>query len=146
MSEWVFRLAEPSDAEAFSHWSAENPQIDRKDLLLGMKANNPTVLTFVAEKDGITVAFVPVFLSAMIAHLGFDPKARASEKMKALSVLKDGLMAFFVQFGIRELNTLSKSDYGIAKWAIANGFETDGRELFRLDLTREMGKEKAGAF
>ena len=138
MSGWNFRLAEPADAEAFSKWAAENPQVEPRDLLAGMGKTNPTVLVFVAEKDGQAIAFAPIFLSAVLAHMGFSPEARATEKIQAMSVLKDGVMAFMVQFGIREIQTLSKPEYGIAKWALGHGFEQDERSLFRLDLNKEM--------
>jgi len=141
MPEWNFRLAQPEDAEAFSRWAASNPEIDPKDLRMGMAKNNPTVLTFVAEKDGVPVAFSPVYLSAVLAHLGFNPDARASEKLQALGVLKDGVMALMVQFGIREIQTLSKPKYGVAQWALEHGFEQDDRSLFRLDLNQEMAEE-----
>lgn len=138
MNSWQFRLAEPTDAEAVSKFVAENPQIDPKDVLNGMKKNQPTVLWFVAEDDGVVVAAAPVFLSAVLAHLAFNPDARASEKMQAMNVLKDGVTAFMVQFGIREIQTLSLPEYGVAKWAVGHGFEQDPRLLFRLDLNKEM--------
>ena len=138
MPDWKFRLAEPADAEAFSVWASQNPQIDPKDLISGLKKTNPTVLTFAAEKDGVVVAFAPVFLSAVVAHLGFNPEARASEKLQALSVLKAGLEAFYVQYGIRSIETLSKPDYGVAKWAMKNNFELQHRNLFVLNLNKEM--------
>ena len=138
MSGWKFRLAEPADAEAFAHWTTENPQIDPKDAWSGLNRTNPTVLTFVAEHDGKAVAFAPIYLSAVLAHLAFNPEARASEKMQALDVLKDGTMGFLVQYGIREIQTMSEPEYGVAKWALAHGFEQDPRSLFRLDVNQEM--------
>ena len=136
MSEWKFRLAEPADAEAFSRWAATNPQIDQKDLLAGMGKNNPTVLFFVADHKGVAISFAPVYLSATLAHLAFNPDARASEKMQSLNVLTDGVSALMVQYGVREITTLSKEDYGVAKWAVANGFEKEDRQLFKLDLNK----------
>jgi hypothetical protein len=138
MNGWVFRMAEPKDAEAFAKWVECNPLIDPKDVTASAKKVNPTVLYFVAEKDGVAIAFAPLYLSAIVAHLAFSPEARASEKLQAMDVLKDGTMAFMVQFGIREIQTLSKPDYGVAKWALANGFEQDPRSVFRLDLNKEM--------
>jgi len=140
MSGWKFRLAEPADAEAFAHWTTENPQIDPKDAWSGLNRTNPTVLTFVAEHDGKAVAFAPIYLSAVLAHLAFNPEARASEKMQALDVLKDGTMGFLVQYGIREIQTMSEPEYGVAKWALAHGFEQDPRSLFRLDVNKEMAE------
>lgn len=138
MSGWTFRLAEQADAEAFSRWAAENPQIDQKDLKAGMKANNPTVLTFVAEKDGKAVAFAPIYLSAVLAHLGFDPEAPAADRKAALNVLNDGVMALMAAFGIREIQTLTKPDYPVAQWALAHHYEAEPRTLLKLDLNKEM--------
>jgi hypothetical protein len=137
---WKFRLAHPDDAEEFARWTTENPQIDPKDAWSGLKRNNPTVLTFVAEKDGKAIAFAPIYLSAVLAHLAFNTDARASEKLQALDVLKDGTMAFLVQYGIREIQTMSEPEYGVAKWALAHGFEQDPRSLFRLDVNKEMAE------
>jgi hypothetical protein len=138
MSEWNYRLAQPEDAEAFAQWAATNPQIDPKDLEAGMRKNNPTVLTVVAELDGVAVAFAPVYLSAVLAHLGFNPDADPKDKLKALDVLRDGTAALMVQFGIREITTLSKPEYGVAKWAVKHNFEQEPRQLFRLDLNAQM--------
>lgn len=131
---WNFRLAKPEDAESFAKWVTENPLIDRGDIQAGLSQNNPTALVFVAEKDGQAVAFVPVYAQLAIAHLGFQPEARAAEKLKALAVLLDGIAAFAYQMGIRELVTLSKKDYSVAKWAESKGFEPDSREQFKLNL------------
>jgi hypothetical protein len=138
MSLWNFRLAAPSDAEAFAKWVTENPQISVAEIDSARKDNNPTVLTFVSECDGVPVSFVPIYLVARVAHMAFSPDARASEKIKSLAVLKDGLAAFFVQFGIREIEALSLPEFGVAKWAEANGFEREPRDAYRLDLNKEM--------
>lgn len=140
MSEWIFRLAEPSDAEAFSKWAAENTQIDPKDLLAGMKRSNPTVLYFVAEKDGVAVAFAPVYMVAMLAHLGINPAADKKDVLQSLNVLTDGVMGFMVQFGIREIETLTKPAYGLAQWAEHHGFEKDDRLVYRLDINKQMSR------
>ena len=136
MSEWTFRLATPEDADKFADWVRTNSQIDPADVLRTVHGNNPTCVTFVACCDDRPVAFVPVYAAAMIAHLGFDLQARASEKMQAMQVLFDGITAFFTQYGIRELAVLTREDYGIAKWAAAHGFEKDGRDLFRFDINK----------
>lgn len=140
MSEsYTFRLAEPNDAPAFEAWIADNPQIDPKDLEAGMKRNNPTVLTFaVCDPSGKVILFAPVYAVMNLAYIAMNPEARASEKMQALATLLDGAAAFAVQFGVREINTLTRSDYGVAKWALAHGFEVDARELFRCDLNKLM--------
>ena len=56
--------------------------------------------------------------------------------MQSLNVLTDGVSALMVQYGVREITTLSKEDYGVAKWAVANGFEKEDRQLFKLDLNK----------
>lgn len=138
MSEWKCRFAEPKDAESFSKWAAENTQIDPNDLLAGMKKNNPTVLFFVAEKNGVPVAFAPVYMAAMLAHLGINPNAEASDVLQSLEVLTDGVMAFMAQFGIREIETMTKPAYGLARWASQHGFEKDDRMMYRLDINKQM--------
>lgn len=103
-----------------------------------MHANNPTVLFFVAEKDGVPITFCPVYLAAMLAHMGFNSAADEKDKLAGINVLRDGVAAFMLQFGIREIQTLTEPEYGLAKWALKHGFEMDPRKLFRLNLNREM--------
>ena len=131
---WTFRLATPSDAEAFAKWTAENPQIDPKDIEAGLKRNNPTVVVFAVEKDGVAVAFAPFYCQMTLAHLGFNPDSSASEKLRALNVMLDGATAFAVRFGVREITTMSRADYGVAQWAVRHGFEVDDRQLFKFDI------------
>lgn len=138
MSEWNFRLAKVTDAEALARFAAHNVHIDADDLKSGMGANNPTVIMFVVEKDGKPVAAAPVYLSAVLAHLIFDPEAEGSDKMRGLNMLKDGVEAFMIQNGIREITTLSDPKYPISAWALNHGFEEDPRTLLRLDLNKEM--------
>lgn len=138
---WTYRLAEVSDADAFAEWVRSNPQIDRADVLRTIKGNNPTCVTMVACCDGKPVAFAPLYAQIHLAHLAFSPEARASEKMKALAGLLDFAAAFAVQFGIREITTLTRENYGISKFAVAHGFEKDDRELFRLDINKLLPKQ-----
>lgn len=133
-SKMTFRLAVEGDAPAFADWVAQNPQVDQKDLMAGTKKNNPTVLTFVVESDGKPILFAPLYLAAILAHLGFNPEARASEKMRALQVLTDGVMAFMLQFGIREILALTKPDYGVAQWGLKHGFDLESRSLLKMDM------------
>ena len=139
MSEWAFRWAEPTDAEAFARWVTENPQIDWADANASLGSVNPTVMFMVATKDGVPVACSPIYLSAVLGYLGFDPSADGKDKLRALQMLKDGVMALLVQYGIRELQTLSEPEYGVAKWALNHGFTQEPRTLFRLDVNPEMG-------
>jgi hypothetical protein len=136
MSEWKFRLAEPADAADFSKWAAENTQVDPKDLWAGTKKKNPTVIFYAVEKDGVVVAFAPVYLQLTVAHLGFNPAAEGKDKLRALQMLTDGVSAIGVQYGIREITTLSKEDYPVAQWAIKHGFELEPRQLLKLDMNK----------
>jgi hypothetical protein len=139
MGEWKFRAAGPEDADAFAEWVTNNPQVEPKDLLATTQAANPTTVFFVIENDlGEVVMFAPVYCAAMLGYLGFNPESNAKERLKAMNMMKDGLMAFLVQFGIRELQTLTKPDYGVAKWALRHGFEAESRSLVRLDINTEM--------
>lgn len=136
MSDWAFRMAEPSDAPAFSRWAAENRQIEAKDIWAGTKKKNPTVLVFAITKDGIPVAFAPVYLQFTVAHLAFDPEANERDKLRSLHMLTDGVSALAVQYGIREITTLSKEEYPVAQWAMKNGFELESRQLLKMDLNK----------
>lgn len=138
MSEWNFRLAEPTDAPAFAKWVAENEHIDDADKLAATRAQNPTVVWFVAEKNGVSVAFAPVYLQATVPHLGFNPETPAEDRKAAMRVLIDGVSGFMVQYGIREITTLSKERYPIARWATQNGFDQEARQVFKLDLNKLM--------
>lgn len=138
MSEWNFRLAEPTDAEAFSKWVSENRHIDDADKLAATKKQNPTVLWFAVEKDGVVQAFAPLYLQMVLPHLGFNPEAEAEDQKHALQMLMDGVSAFAVQFGIREITTLSKPRYPIARWATQHGFDLDARQVLKLDLNKTL--------
>jgi hypothetical protein len=135
---YKFRLAEVADAPAFAKWAAENTDIDPSDLEAGMKKNNPTVVTWVVERDGKVILFAPVFCAMQLAHLGFNPDSRASERMGALNVLLRGASAFAAEFGVREITTMTKNGYPLAKWAEAHGFVPDERQQFKY-MVKEQG-------
>jgi len=136
MNEWTYRLAEPADAAAFVEWRAANPQIDLDDVLRTSKERNPTCLYLVACKDGVPVSFAPLYCQMHLAHLVFSPDARASEKMKALAGLLNFASAIAVQFGVREITTLTRESYPMGQVALRMGFEKDSRELFRFDINK----------
>lgn len=138
MGGWSFRLAEPADAPAFAKWVAENPQIDPQDVNAALKENNPTVLYFCATKDGVPVAFAPLFCSMTLAHLAFDPASEGRDRLRAMKTLIEGVTAFAVQYGIREITTLTREEYPVGAWALKHGFDKDSRELFRLDINKQM--------
>jgi hypothetical protein len=130
MSEgFAFRLANEGDAEDFAKWVAENPLTDRRDAISAIK--NPTTLFFVVTKDDVPVAFVPFYQSITIAHLGFNPAMDGKDRLRALEMLLKAVAGFAEVINVREINTLSKTEYPMAAWALKHGFEKDDRELFR---------------
>lgn len=147
MSKFDFRLATPEDAPAFAKWISESRNIDPKDIKAGLKENNPTAVYFVVTKDDVPVLFAPCFCTMTLAHLGISQDAEPIDKAEAMEVLVDGLSAFAVQYGVRELITYTNSpEYPIAKWALNHGFDLDERKTLRLDinkLMREVANEKA---
>jgi hypothetical protein len=138
MSVWFFRLAKPSDAEAFSRWTGANTQIDDVDKLAATKAKNPTVVWFAVEKDEVVQAFAPLYLQFTLPHLGFNPDANGADRQEAMQRLIDGVAAFAVQYGIREITTLSQPEYPIARWALKHDFDLDPRRVLKLDLNKLM--------
>lgn len=137
MSEWKFRLAEPTDAAAFSEWAGRNPLIDPKDLEASRTEKNPTVVFFAVEDDhGKVIAFAPIYCMMMLAHLGFNPDSSGEERKKAMQMLLDGAIAFAVQFGIREIGTLSKEEYPVARWGMKHGFDLEPRQFFKFDINK----------
>jgi hypothetical protein len=134
---WKFRLAEPADAEAFTQWTLSNPQIDPKDIEAAKKENNPTVIYFAAENaEGQVVAFAPVYLQMILAHLVFNPDAAGKDKLRAMQFLLNGAVLVAIQHGVREIVTLSKENYPVAKWAVKHGFDLEPRQLFKFDINR----------
>jgi hypothetical protein len=138
MSEWTYRGANASDAPVFAEWVQNNPQIDLGDVQRTIKGNNPTCIFLVACCDGKPVAFAPLYAQMHLAHLAFSPDARASEKLKAMQGLLDFATAFAVQFGVREITTLSRDSYAMGQVALHLGFEKDDRNLFRFDINKAM--------
>ena len=136
VSEWDLRLAQPSDSAVFADWIVNNPFIDPKDVQDGLKANNPTSITFVMCHNGLPVWFAPCYCTMHVAHMGVNPAASVRERKEGLSRILAGVGAFAIQFGIRAITTLTKSHYPVARWAKANGFEADSRELYKCDLNK----------
>jgi hypothetical protein len=135
---WKFRLAEPRDSESFAKWVNGNPLIAAEDVEAAKKENNPTVVFFVVENpDGVAVGFAPVYAQGVISHLAFSPESTPAERKVALQLGLNGIMAFFAQYGIREIAMISKEDYPVAKWAVSQGFEAEPRQLFRLDMVKQ---------
>jgi hypothetical protein len=140
---WKFRLAVLEDAEAFTQWTLANPQIDPKDIEAAKKENNPTVLFFAVENaDGKVIAFAPVYTQAIVAHLVFNPEADGKECLSAMQMLLNGTVAFEVGMGVREIVTLSKPEYGVAKWAMKHGFDLEPRQVFKFDINKVLAVAK----
>jgi hypothetical protein len=136
-------MAEPADAAAFTDWTCENPLIDPKDAQAGLKKNNPTAMCFAVEDDeGKVIAFAPFYCQLTLAHLAFNPESSAKERKEALQAMLNGAMAFAVQFGIREITTVSKEKYPVAKWAEAHGFDREPRQLFKFDINKVLAVAK----
>ena len=131
---WLFRLAMPEDAEAFSKWVTDNPLIDPQDVQDGLNKNNPTTLTFVACLDGKPIWFAPVYVSAHLAHLGVNLDSDAAVRKEGLERLMNYVGVFMYQMGIRQVTTLTKERYPIARWAKQHGFIVDPRQLFKWNL------------
>jgi hypothetical protein len=136
-----FRLCQPEDAPIVAKYVAENPQIDLADIQAGLKQNNPTAVYFCVTKDGKPVAFAPFYCQMALAHLAFDGESQSADRLRALQMLLDGAVAFAVQYGVREIVTLSKENYPVAKWALANGFELDRRQVLKFDINKAMKVE-----
>jgi ABC-type amino acid transport substrate-binding protein len=137
-------MAEPADAAAFTDWTCGNPQIDPKDAQAGLKKNNPTAVCFAVEDDkGKVVAFAPAYCQLTVAHLAFNPESDAEERKEALQWVLNGLMAFAVQFGIREITMTSKEKYPVAKWAVKHGFEPESRQLFLFNINKVLVEAEA---
>jgi hypothetical protein len=137
-SGWKFRLAAPADAENFAKWVAMNPLIEASDVVAAQKTANPTVIYFAVENpDGVVVTFAPVYVQALISHLGFNPDATPEDRKIALQFGLNGIIEFFALYGIREIVTLSKEGYPVGKWALSHGFDLEPRQLLRLDMHKQ---------
>jgi len=128
----TFRFANPEDAAPFARWAAENPDIPQRDIEASMKENNPTATFLVIEDEGKVILAVPLFAVVRIACLLFNPEADERQKIAAMGKMREAIMAFAASFGINSVDTLSKSGYAVARWAVKHGFEQENRELFEL--------------
>ncbi len=140
METWTYRLASSDDAALFAEWVNNNPQIDPDDVRRTGKDANPSCLFVVACCDGKPVSFAPLYVNFHLAHLAFDPSARAAKKMKSLEVLLDAACSIAGRLGIREITTLTKSAYPMGRTASHLGFIKDDRELFRFNIPVDHSK------
>jgi hypothetical protein len=131
-AEFTFRFAEPKDADSFSLWVAENPQVDRTDVATASIKENPSTTYLVIERDGEPVMFLSAFLVMRIGYLGFNPAADAETRKAAMELMLHKLQELAALFSISTIDVLTKSSYSVAEWARAHGFDPDPRELFSL--------------
>lgn len=128
-----FRFANAEDAAPFAKWAAENPDIPTKDIAAALKENNPTATVLIVEDDeGRTILYVPIYCTVRIAYLGFNPAADARERISAMNKMLEAIKAFAANFGINQVDTLTKTGYPVAQWAEKHGFNPEDRELFEL--------------
>lgn len=130
----TIRPAEPKDTVLFANWVAYNPDIPRKDVLSGLKQNNPTSCVEVVEIDGKPILFLPFYAVLNVAYFGFNPEATDLEKGKAMSAMLNAVKAFAAEYNIREIQGFSKREYLMAKWAVKKGFTEEPRQAFVLRL------------
>lgn len=133
----TFRFAEADDAEKFARWAAENPQIDRQDILAATKEKNPTTTYLVIEEDGEPVMFLPAYLVLRIGYLGFNPAATADQREAAMGTMFKALQVFAQEHQIGSIDTLTRSTIPVARWARRHGFTADTRELFTAKVPRK---------
>ena len=138
---WSYRLAESSDAEAYTEWVKSNPLIDPDDVRRAIGGSNPACLTLVACLDGKPVAFAPVYPVWHLAHLAFAPDSQADERKQALKGLLEFGCGLAAQQNVREITTLTRSSYSMSAVATRLGFERDDRELFRFDINKVIPKQ-----
>lgn len=129
---FTFRFGKPEDAGRFAAWASDNPSISRRDIEAGMKENNPTSTVLVIEEDGEPLFFVPAYQVLRIAYLCFNPRIKRRKRMQALEAMLNALKGFAVFNDIREIDTLTKKEIPVAKWAQSHGFIPDDRELFTV--------------
>lgn len=141
-----FRFAMQEDAPAFAKWAAENPQIAQKDLLAGMKENNPTATVLVIEEevDGVKVPrfFLPVYFTMRLAYCGFNPENTREQSLDALETMLPYLKEFARIWHVNEIDVLTKSDIPIAQWAAAHDFKPEDRELYSLKVINTSSPEE----
>ena len=135
MGEITARLAGPQDAEPLAKWALSNELIDMEDIKSSMIEENPTTVVLVVEQDGKVLLYAPIYCTMTLAFLAFNPEDTRRQKMEALAKMKDAISRFSLIHGVKELITYSKEEYGVAKWAVKNGFIPEDRTAFKLKMT-----------
>lgn len=128
----TFRFANQSDAPAFAEWATMNPDIPQADIEAAMKENNPTAVFLIIEEDGEVILSVPAYAVLRIACLLFNPQATERQKIAAMGKMREAIMAFAANFGINQVDTVTKKGYAVATWAEKHGFTPEDRQLFEL--------------
>src|SRR5580765_945291 len=133
-----FRFANPEDAESFSKWACDNADIPARDIESAKKENNPTSTVLVIETDdGEPILYVPAYCAIKLAYLGFNPEANERQRIEAMNLMLTALKGFAANFGIKEIETLSRREYIVAKWAEKHGFKAEDRQLFTAKVSVE---------
>lgn len=125
MKKIITRFATAEDSTAFSEWAVYNEDIPRKDIESAMNA--PGLIAPVVEIEGKPVLYVPTYPVLNVAYLGFNPEASRSNRLLAMEAMLKSLEELARKFHISEVQTLSKEEYMVAKWAIKHGFKLDNR-------------------
>lgn len=140
MKEPTVRIAEERDAEPFSSWIAASTQIPVEDVQASLKENNPTSVTLVIEDEhGKVILAAPTYAVAMLGFIIFNPETSDLERGKGLAAMKKSLQAFWAMHGVTEIDTLTREDYPIARWAMHHGFDLEPRTLLRLTYKKSTG-------
>jgi hypothetical protein len=136
----TFRLADEQDSEPFSNWIAASTQIPVQDVEDSLKEYNPTSITLVIQDSaGKVILFAPTFAVARLAFIGFNPEASPLERARGLSCILGATQEFWKTHGVTEIDTLTKTDYPIAEWAIRHGFQLENRQILRLIAKPDSG-------
>jgi len=128
------RAMRPEDEESFAKWAVENTAIPTEDLQEFGK--HATAVTFVVEVDDKPVFYFPVWAICKLGFLGFNPEARASERLVALDAGMEALQNFARAFGISEVQFTSTADesYPMLRWCSKHGFRPVDKQHFRLEV------------
>ena len=128
------RLAIPADAKWCADVVAENlvkGRVDMREFKAAQTSQNPSVLTFVIDRtvDGVTtpVLMAPIYLVAMLAHLGFATDASHPDRKAAMDELLKSVSAFMHENGVNELGALCPEGHPVKAWGVANGYTADNR-------------------
>lgn len=119
----TYRLAESRDAEAFTEWCGDNPDIPEIDIAA---AQDDTALVLAFERDGIVLCYLPFYFlddgNIRIAFINFSPSLTTMDKARVLNVMLKTTTDLARKSKATTISTLTKEGYGIAEWAKKKGF------------------------